>query len=178
MLKQQLILALLLVLTFSGTVLVNSDPTTTTILSVVPRKIVGIATYHNSVDANFLGNPAKWIWDSKSDRCPDGYTEVFESNFRVAAKVTGMLLVGADDSFTAYINGIKVGDGSNSLLKFSFSVKLVAGMNTLRVVVTNRVTGSPAGLVFSIDQMVNGKKKYLVLSDITNTYISTPAIMP
>ena len=55
------IVAMLLTCVFTSTVLVNSDPLTTTITSPSGKE-VQVEPYHTKYKPDYLGNGAKWIW--------------------------------------------------------------------------------------------------------------------
>ncbi len=92
-----------------------------------------------------------WIW------APDGYhnpeTIFFRMHFRIShepAKVR--LLITADDSYTAYLNGDPrpIGRGADwtNVQEYDITSGVVVGSNLLAVETTN--TGGPGGLIFQI----------------------------
>lgn len=146
-------IAILVALVAAQTVIVQSGVETTTIISPA-GKTVALDTFHNSLNSNFLGTGAQWIWESALIRPPKGYTVTFQSLFYsdCSGDIPGQLIVTADDNFTAHLNGGVVGSGQAWNQKFTFGIKLNCGLNNLTITVINLVTSSPAALIFAVVQ--------------------------
>ncbi|MGI9243879.1 MAG: family 16 glycoside hydrolase [Verrucomicrobiales bacterium] len=93
--------------------------------------------------------PPEWIWRSKPAKSETAYfrRQWTQSARPKAAKLT----ITCDNSFTAYINGKKIGGGSAWENRYEFDLKkhLRNGDNVLAVEATNE--GSTGGLVARID---------------------------
>jgi hypothetical protein len=80
------------------------------------------------------------------------------------------LKITADNAFTAYLNGVKVGNGSSWYQIYNFTVAVKCGLNNITVVVINHDQGSPAALIYSLIQ--NQQLLVLANSDVSSTIIS------
>ncbi|MEP7125925.1 MAG: putative metal-binding motif-containing protein, partial [Byssovorax sp.] len=91
------------------------------------------------------GSAAHWIWSYDSRSSGDLQTVYFRSKF-TATKTSYTLYVTADNSFTAYLNGVTIGTGSNWPTVYSFPVTTVAGTGyALAITAVN--AGGPGGLL-------------------------------
>ena len=147
------LLALLLTCTAAkNVVILNSSPSTTTLISPAGQAI-GLEPYHNAHNPNFLGTGAQWVWVNGSSSWPDHYAATFQALFNSdCPKELANLQITADNTFTVYLNGVKVGQGDTWTTKYSFELGLKCGQNNLTIVAINRGEGSPASLIFSITQ--------------------------
>jgi len=115
---------------------------------------------------------AQWIWTNEgepSKQAPAAtryFRRVFTINRPVQKPVDeGMLDITADGSFTVWVNGEKVGGGSDIKRVFAFDVQklLVHGPNV--VAVEAKSTGGPAGLLVRLGFIPNGYSKLAEYSD-------------
>lgn len=108
-----LIICFLLTASLAQTTLLNSNPTTTTLLS--PSGFVVVQeTYHNTANPNYLGTGATWIWLNGSTTWPSGFTATFQSIFYVdCPHVEAFIEIAAEDAFQAYLNGNIIGNGDD-----------------------------------------------------------------
>jgi putative heme-binding domain-containing protein len=116
--------------------------------------------------------PVHWIWFNEGDptkEAPAG-TRYFRKEFEINRPVQrpvdeGTLAITADDEFTVWINGVKVGHGSDPKRVFQFDITphLVHGKNVLAVQAKN--IGGPAGLLVRISYVPNGLSRVVQASD-------------
>lgn len=101
-------LALLLVFVaaaVSQTVLLISDPSTTTIISPAGLT-VGLESHHTTAHPDYLGTGANWIWNNQADSWSDGYSNTFQALFSADCyQYPAILKAVADNEFKAYLNG-------------------------------------------------------------------------
>ena len=106
-------------------------------------------------NAGFSLNGCAWIWYPEGNpavSAPAG-TRYFRKSFSVrsdSALTRAMLLVTADNSYAAYVNGTLVGQGQNytTVVPVNVSAQLQVGNNTLAIAATNGgTTPNPAGLI-------------------------------
>ena len=147
------LLALLLTCTAAqNVVILNSSPSTTTVVSPAGQAI-GLEPFHNAANPNYLGTGAQWVWVNGPSSWPDQYAATFQALFYSdCPEVLANLQITADNVFTAYLNGVKVGEGNDWKIKFSFKLGLKCGLNNLTIAAINKDDGSPASLIFSINQ--------------------------
>lgn len=133
------------------TILALSDLSTAIInpphLTVVDEHV------HTTDNPNYLSDGAQWIWNSQNDSWPVGYTNTFQKLFLADCPQTAATLsITADDTFTAYLNGVLVGTGNNWPTIYTFNVSVKCGFNNLTVIAINSVPQTPAALIFSVAQ--------------------------
>lgn len=108
---------------------------------------------------------ARWIWnDAKAMTAAKPGTNYFRKEFQLAGvPAEALAFVTADNSFTLYINGKKVGAGNDysQLKRFDIKARLVKGKNCIAVsAVNDGDKPNPAGLFAYayLRQNPNGKK--------------------
>jgi putative heme-binding domain-containing protein len=116
--------------------------------------------------------PVQWIWFDEKDASkgpPDG-THYFRKVFEVYRPVQkpvdeGTLNITAAHEFAVWINGAKVGEGSDSKKVFQFDVtrRLVHGKNVIAVAA--KKTKEPAGLLVRMSYVPNGMSRVVQASD-------------
>lgn len=150
--KSIIALALICAIGLQQTVLVTSNTNNTVITS--PASVsVGVDPYHSTYQPNYLGNGALWIWQSGSGSWPNLYSVHFKTEFYVNCQSPATLIITADNSFSASINGGPAMTGADWTKTFKFTLqKLNCGLNTLVVNATNRDQQSPAALIFAVVQ--------------------------
>jgi putative heme-binding domain-containing protein len=114
----------------------------------------------------------QWIWFDEGDPLASAPAETryFRRVFDLDrpggnALRSASLEITADNSFTVFVNGARVGSGDSwsSLYRFDVRAQLVNGKNVLAVAAHNE--GGPAGLVVRLRCTVAGKKPLAVVSD-------------
>jgi hypothetical protein len=110
----------------------------------------------------------QWIWFNEGNPAKNAPAETryFCKVFDVQRAVDEASLdITADDRFTVWLNGVKVGQGNNWKRVYAFDVKklLVQGKNVLAVQADN--SGGPAGLLVRLGYVPNGLSKTAVVSD-------------
>jgi uncharacterized repeat protein (TIGR01451 family) len=140
------------------------------IVSDTTNQVIGgsfaVATYSSSMwTASIPG--ATWIWNTYLVSNPtQNDTESFTKTFNISATSTvssANLVVGADNSYTVFVNGVQVGSDNTEFNyldqnkhTFNISSFIHTGNNTLTFVVKNwGVAGSnaqsnPAGLIYKL----------------------------
>src|SRR6185295_4157762 len=73
------------------------------------------------------GSTAQWIWDHDSIASFDSATIYFRKTFVATATSPGILIIAADNSFTAYLNGSAIASGNNWQQSHSALLSLVEG---------------------------------------------------
>jgi hypothetical protein len=130
-------------------------------VEVTPTPITNQFWTADDAPADFAG--AKWIWseDSVQDWTTDKYV-TFERKINVSGPATNAkLLIAADNSYEAFINGNAVGTGGtvsgdgHIAPPEEFSVTLNPGQNVLTVKVKNwaqagEAVNNPAGLIYKL----------------------------
>ena len=121
------------------------------LLNVGDWKAKWIARAENAANPLLDTRMGSWIW---------GKNEVGENKhcyFRTTCEVptdtkvaTAFLKIAADDAFTCYINGQKVGSGTNweNLQRFDVAKFLIPGKNTIAIEAENKV--GPCGMLFAL----------------------------
>lgn len=89
--------------------------------------------------------PSHWIWYYDSRGGYDTSTVYFRKSF-VATSDSATLAIGADDQFTAYLNGVQVASGTNWQQVQWTTLPLTPGATYVLAVVVNN-TGWPGGLI-------------------------------
>lgn len=122
------------------TYLVVSSLTSSTII-YPPKKTVVLEPVLSGVRPDHItGSGAKWIFDNSIDSAgnwPTGYTATVQALFYADCQAPATLVITGDNSFTAYVNGIKIGTGDNWDIKYTFPIDLKCGLNNLTAVVLN-----------------------------------------
>lgn len=122
--------------------------TATTI--VLPAGASAISSdYFNKNHPNFLGTGVSWITSSVR-ALNTHYQSLFYSNCIGKANLT----ITASQGFTAYLDGVLIGSGTNSSNIYRFLVNITCGNHNFTVVV-HFARGNP-GLTFLIDQDQSG----------------------
>jgi hypothetical protein len=94
------------------------------------------------------GSLAHWIWSYDSRSGDDTQTVYFRKAF-VPNAASMTLTITADNSFTAYVNGVQVGAGNSYPTAYTFPVTVTPGVtNVIAVVAVN--AGGPGGLIADI----------------------------
>lgn len=116
------------------------------------------------------GGGLQWIWFNEGGpgaTAPAG-TRYFRTVFRMDRPFVdeATLDITADNTFTVWFNGVKVGSGDDWQRVYSFNVKkhFVQGFNVLAVEATNTTAGA-AGLLVRLNYVPNGQSKVALLSD-------------
>jgi len=134
--------------------------------------VLGLALLFVSGSGAQNGNPgwgdATWIWDEPdADKTPQtNEPRYVRRTFNLTAKpVQAELWITADNYYTAYINGHKVGaDGEWSTVeKYQVGKYLVPGKNVLAILAKNE--GGPAGLIARLQVRTADKKNLLIGTD-------------
>jgi alpha-L-rhamnosidase len=112
-----------------------------------------LAAATNSSGFSLTG--CNWIWypeGNPAKSAPVG-TRYFRKTFSVrsgSVLTSATLLLTADNSYTAYVNGTQIGQGSDYTVATPYAVaaQLSAGSNTIAIAANNSGTkGNPAGLI-------------------------------
>ncbi|HYT90487.1 MAG TPA: hypothetical protein VEL76_17405, partial [Gemmataceae bacterium] len=118
------------------------------------------------------GAAVQWIWFNEGDparSAPAGtryFRRVFNINRPVEIPVDEATLdITADDAFTVWVNGTRVGQGDNAKRVYRFDVKkhLVHGNNAISVEAKH--TKGPAGLLVRLGYVPNGLTRLALVSD-------------
>jgi putative heme-binding domain-containing protein len=111
---------------------------------------------------------ARWIWD-QADANSVAQTDdprYVRRAFTLAAKpLKAELWIAADNEYTAYVNGQKVGTGTewSKVDRYDVARHLTAGKNVLAIVAKNH--GGPAGLIARLHIVTADKKDTIVGTD-------------
>ncbi len=108
----------------------------------------------------------KWIWANDGTRPPE--TVYFRREFTLArAPLSARLLITADDSYQAYLNGGKnlIGEANDwtTVREYDVTRFCRAGTNTLAVSCRN--TGGPGGLIYKLILKTASNRTLTVVSD-------------
>jgi putative heme-binding domain-containing protein len=134
--------------------------------------LLGLATFALWLSAPDLASappPAvQWIWFDEGDPVSNAPAETryFRKTFELAkAPEEARLVITADNSFTAWLNGTKIGEGSSwqNVSSFDVAKHLRAGKNLLAVEAHN--DGGPAGLMARLRHGPKGKEKIDLVTD-------------
>jgi putative heme-binding domain-containing protein len=110
----------------------------------------------------------EWIWHPNNGAKPgDHEVRYFRKTFKVEGKpVRANIGVAADNAFTAYINGQKVGEASGwqEYHRFDIVKFLKSGENVVAIEGRNE-SGSAAGILVEMDVRVEDGSRDLILSD-------------
>jgi hypothetical protein len=120
----------------SQTVILKSDITSSTIINPAGSTVI-LDTYHTSINPDFLGTGAAWIWTNQTGSNTNGYSLTFQTMFFADCPGNGILTITADNSFEAWLNGLSIGTGSDWTVKYDLKVELRCGLNNLTVKASN-----------------------------------------
>ncbi len=97
------------------------------------------------------GTTASWIWNAES-RWSDDYSTVYFRKKFTATGTQAIITLTADNSFTAYFNGVQIAAGVDWWVPIVVTVKLTPGStnNTLAIVATN--AGGPGGILVDVNE--------------------------
>jgi hypothetical protein len=101
--KGILLLALLCALTLQQTVLLSSCPENTLIINP-PDTYPVVEAYHTTQNPDYISYGAKWIYKNGSDSWPAGDRATFFTEFYADCTKDAVLVITADNSFTACVN--------------------------------------------------------------------------
>jgi hypothetical protein len=114
---------------------------------------VVIEKYHTTNNFNYISYNAQWLWKAGGESWPVGDTVVFQSWFYASSKSPAILIITADNIFSASLNGGAPFTGNNWFKIYQFSLNnLTCGINTLTITVVNQDKGSPAAVIFAVIQ--------------------------
>lgn len=131
---QRLTVILLFALLSSSVAQVNilQSSTSTTITSPAGQSSI-LSTVFNTNPGAVLGTGINWIQSSVTG--PG--TKTFESPFYASCTGAATLNITAYSTFTAYLDGIVIGSGSNVNKIYTFPLNLSCGSHILKVIVTS-----------------------------------------
>lgn len=120
-------------------------------------------------NANSWAN-AKWVWDEANANSTPQNDEprYLRRTFTLATKPTAAeLWITADNIYTVYVNGQKIGTDSewNTVERYNVAKHLVAGKNVLAIQAINM--GGPAGVIARLHVKTADKKGLFVVTDET-----------
>ncbi|MBM4155170.1 MAG: hypothetical protein FJ221_09100 [Lentisphaerae bacterium] len=128
------------------------------------------------------GAEARWIWSAGGDAMTaPPCTRRFRRTFVVAAgeSVTAAwLTMSADNSFTAFVNGRKTGEGANfhHAVAMDVTARVRPGTNTIEVAVVNGGdAANPAGLIGTLDLEFSGGARRAISTDASWEAAEKPA---
>src|SRR5262245_10342222 len=140
------------------------------------RRILSAALWLGSLLAIFSFDTAaradsgvQWIWPNEGDAvnsAPAG-TRYFRRAFSVGRWADEATLdITADNAFTVWVNGAKVGGGDDWKKVYRFDVRphIVDGKNVIAVEARHDKPG-PAGLLVRLAYVPNGQSRLAVTSD-------------
>jgi putative heme-binding domain-containing protein len=140
------------------------------------RQILTAALWLGSLTAIFgfqtiarADSGVQWIWFNEGDpvnNAPAG-TRYFRRAFNVSRWADEATLdITADNAFTVWFNGVKVGSGDDWKKVYRFDVRphIVDGKNVIAVEARNGKQG-PAGLLVRLAYVPNGQSRLAVVSD-------------
>jgi putative heme-binding domain-containing protein len=116
------------------------------------------------------GGPVQWVWFPEGEpaqTAPAG-TRYFRKTFDVPKPCDEAFLdIAADNRYTVYVNGTKVGSGEDwkNVRRFDVTKLLAAGPNVIAVEAGNE--GGPAGLLVRAGYVPNGASRVGLASDDT-----------
>lgn len=150
--KAIIILALLCAFSMQQTVLISSSAANTIITAPANYHSV-VEAYHTSLNPNYIGYNAQWIYKNGSDAWPIGDAVTFVAYFYADCQQNATLIITADNSFSASLNGGAAVSGNSWFVKYRFTLSnLKCGVNTLTIRTVNQDAGSPAALIFAVVQ--------------------------
>ncbi len=116
----------------------------------------------------FAGPVPQWIWSPHHNA---GHVPQANCHFRRTIRLDGavrsaQLAIAADDRFDLFLNGKRVGEGTNDqgIVSFEVGDRLRQGANVVAVRVSNR-NGSTAGLALRLSVLKQDQKQLTFVSD-------------
>jgi hypothetical protein len=131
--------------------------------AAVEQAAIGSApwTWSNGPSPFPPSSVTQWIWDHDSRHSFDNKTLYFRKSF-VAADTTALLVLTGDNSFVAYLNGLRIASGFDWQQAYSAQLTLVVGQTyVIAVKVMNGAAvdgfvSSPGGLLAVLSSGVQG----------------------
>lgn len=150
--KILIIFGLLFAFSLQQTVLISSAVDNTIITAPANYHPV-LEAYHTKNNPNYIGYSAQWIYKNGSDAWRDGDTATFYATFYATCQSNAILVITADNTFSASFNNgtAYTGDNWQNIYRFNVS-NLLCGVNTLTITVVNKDASSPAALIFALIQ--------------------------
>lgn len=146
------LLAVLCVLSLQQTVLLSSS-TSNTIITSPANTPIGVDSFHNTNNLNYIGFDAQWLWKNGSSSWPNGDTVTFQAQFYADCGNSATLYITADNSFTASLNNGPAMTGNTWTANYTFQLSNIqCGLNTLIITAVNLNGGSPAAVIFAVVQ--------------------------
>ncbi len=118
-------------------------------MSVACWAVLALPQLANAADSK----EAQWIWlNNKSAGATAGQTAFFRKQINLRTEAAGNIEITADDEYELFVNGRKVGSGSQGrdVGKFEITKHLAVGKNVIAVRVANRI-GNSAGLAARVN---------------------------
>lgn len=125
-----------------------------------------VGSFVSAAEPNVPGSGVQWIWDA-ADESGSNEPRYFRRVFELVAKPEAAeLFATCDNSYVAYVNGIKLGgdDAWNSVEKYDLKPHLVVGKNVIAIEARNQ--GGPAGLLAWVS-LTENKKTTVIGTDAT-----------
>jgi len=133
--KAILLLALVCTITLQHAVLLKSAPENTKV-TYPKHSYTVLEEYYEKYHPDFIGYGAKWVYKNGCGGWPIGDKTTFVVNFYADTTSEAYLVIAADDSFTAVLNGCETFKGQNWRTVFRFCLKnLKCGVNSLVITV-------------------------------------------
>jgi hypothetical protein len=135
--KQIILLALLCAFSLQQTSLISSNTSNTFVTSPANQFTV-VEAYHTTNQPNFIGFNAKWIYKNGTDAWPNGDSATFAASFYADCQSSAILIITADNIFSASLNGGAANGGNDWTKIYRFTLtNLICGVNTLIIRVVN-----------------------------------------
>jgi hypothetical protein len=138
----------LIILSSSSSVLILQSSTTSTTVVSPAKSTVVVATAYNSLKSNFAGAGVGWIQKSPVAR----YYTIYQSLFYSSCIGAANLSITADVSFTAYLDGVKIGNGSKYTQLYKYPLKITCGNHNLTIWVYSSTVTSAVTFAIYQDQ--------------------------
>lgn len=125
--------------------------------------IVALAVHATSVSA---AEP-QWIWSPEMQpRTDPAVTVYFRATFQVENPQAGSIEIAADNKYSLWLNGERIGAGDNwqQLDRYDVKSRLVKGKNVLAVFAENGDPPNPAGLVARVTVKDQGDRTVVASS--------------
>lgn len=126
-----------------------------------------VAVLFNSAEAQ-QGRGVSWIWFNEGDPAQSAPAEArfFRRTFDLARFSDETSVdIAADRSFTLWVNGVQVGQGSDPKRVFRFDVNKHVGVGKNVIAVEAKGSGGPSGLLIRASYLPNGTSVVPLLSD-------------
>ena len=136
---------LLVLLGCSTQVIILQSSMLTTIVSPAGAA-TAVSVYFNGLKGGIAGDGVSWIQKSS----PAVGTTVYRNLFYANCVGSASLIITASTSFTAYLDGVLVGSGSDYSKPLTFPIKISCGNHNFTV--SASAATLPSGLTFSINQ--------------------------